>query len=604
MAKPRSVDWSRYAEVYDLILTYNVAYQDIVADFEAVISRWELAPGQVLLDVGAGTGNFGLRLAERFPQTEVLLLDHDAIMLEQAQCKAKSKGLGNVRFLRGDAARPDELVPLESVSAVVAVHSLYTLTDPLAALRALRSVCQLGARAYFCDLGRVMRLMDWAWYLLRETTARHGPVQAMRTFWHGRIIGRENRRIAAQQRNGLYWLHSADQFKAAIESAGFLVEEERKLFRGYSDRVEATTTAVPTTQLMPLENHISAIVRLFARGRAEGVAVLETIGTQRLTICTADALYLDFRPTRKLQLCLANAWSDPLVVVSSSKSTQDDRTVLAVALPRKAGKSFLRRLAIESLARGSTLGNLKLLGLPVPNLAGEVEVRRARPAELNYIVDLRTLAYRYDGKHSAPTTFTDELDEHAVHLCGFFCGRPVAALRLMLPTEEHLSEHQRLIKWPAEFPPTMELADISRVCVHPEFRHCRILEALFQRTAAEIMRFGRSWLVGSAATKLLPMYRRIGCIPTRITWDDPQLFGGVSHTVFLCDVRSALLGKTNPLIWLFLWRNVARALLQDGIITPRTPLEQMRLKLMLGLALVFDSFVEEGGRGEGRVVFE
>src|SRR5512135_3458212 len=104
-------------------------------------------------------------------------------MIEQTQSKAKSTGLGNVRFIQGDAAGVNEFVPLQSVSALVAVHSLYTLTDPFAALRALRSVCQPGARAYFCDLGRVMRLMDWAWYLLRETTARHGPVEALRTFW-------------------------------------------------------------------------------------------------------------------------------------------------------------------------------------------------------------------------------------------------------------------------------------------------------------------------------------------------------------------------------------------------------------------------------------
>jgi hypothetical protein len=86
------------------------------------------------------------------------------------------------------------------------------------------------------------------------------------------------------------------------------------------------------------------------------------------------------------------------------------------------------------------------------------------------------------------------------------------------------------------------------------------------------------------------MYRRIGCVPTRIQWNDPQFFGGIAHTVFLCDVRSALLGRGNPLVWIFLWRDVARALVQDDVLMPHTPLERLRLKVMLGIALLVDTF--------------
>jgi len=260
-------------------------------------------------------------------------------------------------------------------------------------------------------------------------------------------------------------------------------------------------------------------------------------------------------------------------------------------LPRtETSSAFVRRLTTELLAGRAKLGDLKQLGLPVPNLSREVVVRRARANELSQIVHLRTLAYRHDGKHSSNEAMTDEFDERAIHLSAFFCGRPVAALRLMLPNNENPSEHQRLIQWPPDFPTTMELADISRVCVHPNFRHCRILEPLFGRAAAEILLSGRRWLVGSASEKLLPMYRRIGCVATRIQWNDPQIFGGISHRVFLCDVRSALLGRANPLVWLFLWRNVAGALVQDGVLMPRTLLERLRLNMMLSIGFLVDSF--------------
>jgi hypothetical protein len=245
-------------------------------------------------------------------------------------------------------------------------------------------------------------------------------------------------------------------------------------------------------------------------------------------------------------------------------------------------------LGTELLSSGANWGDLKNLGLPAPNLSHEVVVRRARADELTQIIHLRTTSYRHDGKHSGPDAMTDEYDERAIHLCAFFCGCPVASLRLMLPNDGRPSEHQQMIQWPADFPAAMELADISRVCVHPDFRHCRILEALFRRAAAEILLSGRRWLVGSASEKLLPMYRRIGCIPTRIKWANAQCFGGIVHTVFLCDVRSALLGRANPLVWMFLWRDVSRALVQDAVLTPRTLQEWLRLKLIFSAAEFVD----------------
>ena len=287
-------------------------------------------------------------------------------------------------------------------------------------------------------------------------------------------------------------------------------------------------------------------VRLHARGRQDGSATLETAGT----------------------------------------------TMLTVNAPRSTGSPFVRRLATELLGAGASLTDLKSMGLPVPNLAHEVVVRRAKQDELNKIILLRTLAYRHDGKYDSPDAFTDEFDEGAAHLAAFFCGRAVAALRLMLPGDDEATEHQLYFQWPSDFPSPLEVADISRVCVHPDFRRCRILEALFQRAAAEVLRCDRRWLVGSAPAELLPMYERIGCVATPIQWSDPEVTGGIDHTVFLCDVRSALLGKTKPLVWLFLWRKVARALLEDGVLLPQTLPERLRVGAMLGLGRVVDAVTE------------
>ena len=348
----------------------------------------------------------------------------------------------------------------------------------------------------------------------------------------------------------------------------------------------------PPKQTQTSPRRASHAVRLCARGRQEGSASLETADGQQLTITTADALYRDIQPGRAVCVRLVDCWSEPLPVRDRVHNPRAGTTTLTVAAPQSAGSAFVRRLATELLAGGANLGDLKNAGLPVPSLAREVVVRRAQADELNKIILLRTLAYRHDGKYESPDAFTDEFDENAVHLAAFFGGRAVAALRLMLPRDDEPSEHQLYFQWPAEFPSPLEVADVSRVCVHPDFRRCRILEPLFQRAAAEVLQCDRRWLLGSAPEDLLPMYERIGCAPTSIQWSDPETTGGIPHTVFLCDVRSAMLAQSNPLTWLFLWRKVARGLLEDGVLQPQSLPERLRLHAMLGVARVVDAFTD------------
>ena len=69
------VDWSSYASVYDMILAYNPAYKELLRTFSKDIAAWEIEPGALLADFGAGTGNFSLQLARQFPKSVVLHID-------------------------------------------------------------------------------------------------------------------------------------------------------------------------------------------------------------------------------------------------------------------------------------------------------------------------------------------------------------------------------------------------------------------------------------------------------------------------------------------------------------------------------------------------
>lgn len=71
---------------------------------EAVARRLALAPGDVVLDVACGHGNFTVELARRVgPQGLVVGLDISAAMLARAAARVRRAGLAHVLLVRGDA---------------------------------------------------------------------------------------------------------------------------------------------------------------------------------------------------------------------------------------------------------------------------------------------------------------------------------------------------------------------------------------------------------------------------------------------------------------------------------------------------------------------
>ncbi len=62
---------------------------------------------------------------------------------------------------------------------------------------------------------------------------------AVRAFWKGRFIRRQNIAIAKKQQCGEFWVHTPEQFRHAIESAAFSVQRQEVCFRGYSDFIVA-----------------------------------------------------------------------------------------------------------------------------------------------------------------------------------------------------------------------------------------------------------------------------------------------------------------------------------------------------------------------------
>ncbi len=69
------VDWHSYPAVYDLMTELNPAYQELVDSYRRFLATQWLHPDDLILDLGAGTGNFSLVAADEWPLCRVLHVD-------------------------------------------------------------------------------------------------------------------------------------------------------------------------------------------------------------------------------------------------------------------------------------------------------------------------------------------------------------------------------------------------------------------------------------------------------------------------------------------------------------------------------------------------
>lgn len=84
--------------------------------FEA--SEWPKESAANVLEVGAGTGLFGVALAERSPGLNHVAVDVKADRLQKGAQAAEEKDLPNIRFLRARGDQLTELIPSHSLDAI------------------------------------------------------------------------------------------------------------------------------------------------------------------------------------------------------------------------------------------------------------------------------------------------------------------------------------------------------------------------------------------------------------------------------------------------------------------------------------------------------
>ena len=129
--------WDADAATYDATPSHAISDPVESAAWRQILAEVLPPSPALVLDAGAGTGALSLLAAEL--GHDVTALDLSSGMLAQAQRKATERGLeGRMRFVVGSVDEPPE----GPFDAVIERHVLWTVPDPVAALRAWHGVAR------------------------------------------------------------------------------------------------------------------------------------------------------------------------------------------------------------------------------------------------------------------------------------------------------------------------------------------------------------------------------------------------------------------------------------------------------------------------------
>jgi ubiquinone/menaquinone biosynthesis C-methylase UbiE len=162
--------WDADAETYDNAGQHRPTDPAVMAAWTAAMEAALGPPPSRVLDCGAGTGFLTLIAAQL--GHEVTALDLSPAMLERLRAKAAAEGLV-VHTVEGAATE----APSGPFHAVMERHLLWTLPDPIAALRAWRSAAPEGrlvlVESLWGDADPLAQLRSVARGVLRRL--RHAP---------------------------------------------------------------------------------------------------------------------------------------------------------------------------------------------------------------------------------------------------------------------------------------------------------------------------------------------------------------------------------------------------------------------------------------------
>jgi ubiquinone/menaquinone biosynthesis C-methylase UbiE len=165
--------FDRWSRTYDRPGLQRATYRPL---HDAVLARLAGEHPGAVLDLGCGTGRLTRRLADHFPDAQLVGLDTSAGMLAEAATSGAVEGtMGGPALVRGDALR----LPFAagSFDVVTCTESFHWYPDQAHALAEIRRVLTLDGRFLVVSIATVTGIGDDV--IRRITRAAGQPVRAL-----------------------------------------------------------------------------------------------------------------------------------------------------------------------------------------------------------------------------------------------------------------------------------------------------------------------------------------------------------------------------------------------------------------------------------------
>ena len=111
---------------------------------EWLFEKLDIGKGSNILDVGCGTGNHLIKLAENFPDGSYYGIDISSGSIDEAKRKAAQKNL-RINFICGDAS-DTKVLPNNFFDIIISIYSLYYVEDAQKTLAAMKSKLKMGGK--------------------------------------------------------------------------------------------------------------------------------------------------------------------------------------------------------------------------------------------------------------------------------------------------------------------------------------------------------------------------------------------------------------------------------------------------------------------------
>ena len=113
------------------------------------ISLIDLKADQVIADIGAGSGYYSFRIAQRFPESQVIAVDIQPEMLDFIKRRSRDIGLSNVEIQLGTVESIK--LPPETIDAVLFGDAYHEFSHPYAMMRSIYEALKPGGLVYLLE---------------------------------------------------------------------------------------------------------------------------------------------------------------------------------------------------------------------------------------------------------------------------------------------------------------------------------------------------------------------------------------------------------------------------------------------------------------------